>query len=131
MQGGLFLVQHEIDHHAVGLGRIIQIHQTGVLGHDRTRVFGRNNEHGIVQVGTPVNFRSQRGDDRRSGRQLNELEGRAVFFGDSVQIVAQPQPDGVGLHVTVVLVQQIDPDIRKIGLLAPVIVADHAVEIHG
>ncbi len=37
----------------------------------------------------------------------------------------------MGLHGAVVLVGQIDSDISEVGVFAPIVVTDHAVEIHG
>ncbi len=130
-QGGLLPVGDK-DQTALGLfHRIVHIHHPVLFGHALADQPGGGDLLGVADPRLGVDLGGQGRDHRRSRRQLDNLEVGAVTGGDPGQLVAQTQGDGVTLLGALALGRQIDADIGDVGSLAQIVMAHHAVEIHG
>ena len=81
-------------------------------------------------IGT-VDFRHQRLQNRRPGRDLDHLDPGAMFRRDGVDHRPDPFRDVVALRLPIPFRNQIHLDVRLVGLLTQEIVPHQAVEVVG
>ena len=78
-----------------------------------------------------VNLCDQRLHNRRSGRDLADLDASAILIADRVHKWAKPLCNRVALHAALICRQEVDLDIGLVGLAAHVVVAHQSVEVIG
>ena len=77
----------------------------------------------------PVNFRDQRAQDRRAGRQLGNLDPGAATVGDTLEFRTHALCDIMALRLAVGLADQVDLYVCDITSFAQEIMADQTVEV--
>ena len=91
---------------------------------------GRGDQVVIRLIGPAVDLRDQRGEHRRSRRQLHDLEPGAVLARPGGQIVAEPQGNGVTLLARGLLADEVHPQSPPGAASLPQVVVPHqAVEV--
>jgi hypothetical protein len=97
VQGGFLLVHHEIDPIPVGFGRVVDVRDKGLGGHDGFNVGGAGDQLPVGNILVAVYFGNQGRHHRRAGGRFHQLDVGPVFMGDPLEVFSQPQDDGVAL----------------------------------
>ena len=128
VEGGLFLVQHEPHLGLVGLDIPVGVHDAVGVVEDVDDLVGQRQAAFLVR---PIDFRHERLQDGRAGRDFGHGDAGAVFGRDCGDARADALGDVMALGFALALGNEVDLQVGDVGAAAHEVVAHQAVEVEG